>query len=412
MNTAIINVLIEHPSVFFLKLIVEPLAGAVFAYGLVWLAMRPKDGRKVHNPFLWHSCGMTATIIGSAIFRIIAMVTFAGRGAYEPASETGAAGFYVLIIPAIVAAGYIAWLKKKTLLKYKNSAFSAAQDKTSAIATVDTNEGNKIGIWGNRSKTNKVLASRPMDATTSAMADQAIKKEDTMPKADSSGAIAGETDYHLYEIVANELETGNLQKGMWTKVFADAGGDDKSARLKYIQLRVAQLASEAENGTQESTSLAARENLKSELVKMRQEQQKFQQVLANPTEDPKSAHELGRRYYYGIGVTKNLEMAFRLHKVAAAAGIGDSQYSLGVMFEIGMMFENGGGVDQDLKAALDWYMKAAGNNEVNAMKRLAKAFEFGELGLTEDKKMSEAWNARATAKNPLLGELGLTRGYD
>lgn len=51
MNTAIINVLIEHPFVFFLKLIAEPLAGATLAYYLVWLAMRPKAA-KVQSPFL------------------------------------------------------------------------------------------------------------------------------------------------------------------------------------------------------------------------------------------------------------------------------------------------------------------------------------------------------------------------
>ena len=115
MNTAMIDVLIKYPFVFFLKFIAEPLAGAVLAYYLVWLAMRPKDCRKMHSPFLWHSCGLAATVIGSAVFRVIAMVTFAGRSAYEPASETGAAGFYILIIPAIIAAGYITWLKKKDL---------------------------------------------------------------------------------------------------------------------------------------------------------------------------------------------------------------------------------------------------------------------------------------------------------
>lgn len=117
MNTAIIGALIEHPSVFVGKFIAEPLAGAALAYGLVWLAMRPKDGRKIDGSFFWHSCGVAATVIGSAIFRIIAMVTFAGRSAYEPVAGSGGAGFYMLFIPAVVAAGYIAWLKKKTLPK-------------------------------------------------------------------------------------------------------------------------------------------------------------------------------------------------------------------------------------------------------------------------------------------------------
>ena len=114
MNTAIINDLIQHPSVLLINFIAETFAGAALAYYLVWLAMRPKAA-KVQSHFLWHVIGVAATVIGSAIFRIMAIVTFAGRRAYDLPSEGGVAGFYVLIIPAIVAAGYIAWLKKKTL---------------------------------------------------------------------------------------------------------------------------------------------------------------------------------------------------------------------------------------------------------------------------------------------------------
>jgi|GEM_PF-3704318 len=117
MNTAIIDALIEHPSVFIGKFIAEPLPSAALAYGLVLLAMRPKDGRKIESSFLWHSCGVAATVLGSAIFRIVAMVTFAGRSAYEPVAAGGGAGFYMLIVPAAVAIGYVSWLKKKTLLK-------------------------------------------------------------------------------------------------------------------------------------------------------------------------------------------------------------------------------------------------------------------------------------------------------
>jgi hypothetical protein len=117
MNTAIIDALLNNPSVLIGKFIAEPLAGAALAYGLVWLGMRPKDRRKIGNSFMWHSLGIIATVIGSAVFRIVAMVTFAGRSAYEPSAAGGGAGFYMLIVPAVVAAGYIAWLKTKTLPK-------------------------------------------------------------------------------------------------------------------------------------------------------------------------------------------------------------------------------------------------------------------------------------------------------
>lgn len=117
MNTAIIGVLLNNPSALIGKFFAEPLAGAALVYGLVWLAMRPKGERKIGNLFMWHSLGIAATVIGSAIFHIAAMVTFAGRSAYEPSAAGGGAGFYMLIVPAIIAVGVIAWIKAKSFQK-------------------------------------------------------------------------------------------------------------------------------------------------------------------------------------------------------------------------------------------------------------------------------------------------------
>lgn len=107
--------ILDYPYLIFLKFFPEALPAAAFAYGLVWLVMRPKSGKKIDNPFLWHTCGVAVILVASAVFRIVAMVTFAGRGAYEPVAETGAAGFYTLIVPALFAAVYFTWLKKNKL---------------------------------------------------------------------------------------------------------------------------------------------------------------------------------------------------------------------------------------------------------------------------------------------------------
>lgn len=117
MNTAIITALLNNPSVLIHKFFIEPLVGAALVYGLIWLAMRPKERTKIVNPNKWHLIGIVTTVIGSALFRIFAMVTFAGRSAYEPVAEGGGSGFYMLIVPAIVAAGYITWLKNKTKIQ-------------------------------------------------------------------------------------------------------------------------------------------------------------------------------------------------------------------------------------------------------------------------------------------------------
>lgn len=48
-------------------------------------------------------------------------------------------------------------------------------------------------------------------------------------------------DEHFYELVANELETENLDKGAWTKALAMNDFDKERARADYVQIRVSQL---------------------------------------------------------------------------------------------------------------------------------------------------------------------------
>lgn len=55
----------------------------------------------------------------------------------------------------------------------------------------------------------------------------------------------------LYEQIAQELETGTFDKGLWTKAYAQAEGDDKQTRVLYIKIRYARLLA-MENDRQES----------------------------------------------------------------------------------------------------------------------------------------------------------------
>ena len=48
----------------------------------------------------------------------------------------------------------------------------------------------------------------------------------------------------IYEQIANEVDSGNVRKGLWTKLWAEADGDDAKVKLAYIRIRVAQIASD------------------------------------------------------------------------------------------------------------------------------------------------------------------------
>lgn len=54
-------------------------------------------------------------------------------------------------------------------------------------------------------------------------------------------AASKEIEYLLYEKVAEDIEQGFRDKGVWTKAFVEAEGDENKTKAKYIALMVLQL---------------------------------------------------------------------------------------------------------------------------------------------------------------------------
>ena len=54
-------------------------------------------------------------------------------------------------------------------------------------------------------------------------------------------AVSKEIEYLLYEKVAEDIEQGFRDKGVWTKAFVEAEGDENKTKAKYIALMVVQL---------------------------------------------------------------------------------------------------------------------------------------------------------------------------
>lgn len=148
MNTAILNALIANPSVFFLKFVVEAGVIAAFVYGLVWLGMRPKHGMKLSNPTSAHSIGLVVTVIGSAMFRVIAMLTFAGRSAFDVEAGTLAGQWYLVIVPGIVAAAYFTLLLGQLVNSPSPAVRTNLGNDAYADALVEIEEGRlDKGTW-------------------------------------------------------------------------------------------------------------------------------------------------------------------------------------------------------------------------------------------------------------------------
>ena len=71
---------------------------------------------------------------------------------------------------------------------------------------------------------------------------------------------------------------------------------------------------------------------------------------------------LGRLYHHGAGgVAQDYAQALAFYRLAAAQNLDDAQYSLGVLYYVGL------GVAQDYAEALRWYKLAAAQGDMHAL---------------------------------------------
>ena len=129
---------------------------------------------------------------------------------------------------------------------------------------------------------------------------------------------------------------------------------------------------------------------------------------------------LGEMYEKGLGVEQNLETARNFYKLAAAllnekvaspfislfeqfyrslydwrldaANFGNSD----CMWKIGMMYEKGQYVEQNISKALEWYKKSAALGNSEAMRIIGYLYEHGE-GVPQDYKKAVEWYEKAVA---------------
>jgi TPR repeat protein len=87
--------------------------------------------------------------------------------------------------------------------------------------------------------------------------------------------------------------------------------------------------------------------------------------------DAEAQFNLGVLYDEGAGVERNLTTAADWYRKAAEQGFIDAQTNLGIMYYHGL------GVDHDLEAAAHWFRLAADQGDVEAMNYLQRIQNAG-----------------------------------
>jgi hypothetical protein len=86
-------------------------------------------------------------------------------------------------------------------------------------------------------------------------------------------------DQRFYDQVAAEIESRQLDRGVWVRAFSEASGDDIKAKAVYISLRVAQLEGEerAAHAARRAEEAKATAHAEAELRKKQRENRHWTQ---------------------------------------------------------------------------------------------------------------------------------------
>lgn len=100
--------------------------------------------------------------------------------------------------------------------------------------------------------------------------------------------------------------------------------------------------------------------------------------------DAKALFEIGSRYAEARGTNADMKAAAQWYEKAAELGFAPAQY------RIGNLYEKGNGVDRDAAKAKTWYQLAAAQGNASAMHNLAVLFAMGADG-TVDNDSATRW---------------------
>lgn len=178
----------------------ENWASAAVAFGLGWV-LNNKTGREAlaQKPYL-ALCAVYITL--ASILKVV----------LHPSAEVSDRSFLLLGVE-IVIAYLLSWIAINMIKKEPTAGTNACSDSKILAAS-------------------KAMpaAQTTIDLTVPPSVEPEFMKQSVQDLED-----------RLYERIAQELEANAVDKGIWTKAFAQAGGDDKQTRVLYIKVRFAQL---------------------------------------------------------------------------------------------------------------------------------------------------------------------------
>ena len=116
-------------------------------------------------------------------------------------------------------------------------------------------------------------------------------------------------------------------------------------------------------------------------------------------------YNLGKMYEDGRGVQQNSKKAIEWYQKAADRGLH------GALYTLGKMYEDGRGVQQNSRKAIEWYQKAADRGLHGALYTLGRMYEEGS-GVEQDSRKAIEWYRKAAQQRHITAQYKLGEIYE
>jgi len=120
---------------------------------------------------------------------------------------------------------------------------------------------------------------------------------------------------------------------------------------------------------------------------------------------PAAQFNIGSLYQNGLGVEQDYAEAMRWFRKAADQGYREAQYSIGILYRYGQ------GVAQDYAKAMRWYRKAADQGYANAQAGVGVLYQSG-LGVARDFAEAMRWYRKAADQGYPIAQHNLGLLYE
>ncbi len=172
---------------------------------------------------MWLIGGVFATAFIAGVVRFMSIWVIGGKAALNP--DGGMGLFFHIALPILVSIGVCSFLRTKNIT-------------TKVIRESTQTSGSPVSFMANTS-----------DAPIFPNTDRhiAIGIPTSSPDRDNA-SFAGQLEVsvdeeNIYVAIATELETGSVDKGLWTRLFAECSGDEQQTKALYIKQRAERLIS-------------------------------------------------------------------------------------------------------------------------------------------------------------------------